>query len=293
MINIERIVIYVVVIALGLILAAAYFLPGGSFEKAKGAFDKTKSYLPDVGIGAQQVQANNPSISQEHHQELTSLKDAIQQTLYSEKRNCFSSYQSFSELGKKGTVVDFEYDAVEGSTHVVIRGGAGGNQVITGENFNIIGMKPCVIAGASTVVDNFDHAFLNNEKEVASSYFTDVNFIRIAYDDPWFGGNENRIAFGDSPEQLSQYYDFEGDGWLFTPDNIIGNKHICFFPTTDGIDRCAARGGVLDDNCFTRNVAVVGQAITDEQIAARAETRLPTKEISIPNLIAEGSLNQC
>lgn len=271
MVNIERLVLYVIVIVVGLILLTQ-FLPDGQFEKAKGAFNQVKNYLPEVGIGAEVLHADKPAISQEHHQSLASLRSAIEKALYSEKRNCFSSYRPFSELEKKGTAIDLEYSAAGGDTKVVIRRGKiGQQQEITDETFNIIGMKPCVIAGDHQTVVNFDHAFLNREEGVASSYFTEANFIRIMYDDPWFGYNENRIAFGNSPQQLSNYYDFEGDGWLFTPDNTVGNKKICFFPTESGVGLCQANRKALDTDCF-------GGA---------------DFQLGIPAQIKAGSLDQC
>lgn len=294
MVNVERLVLYVIVIVVGLILLTQ-FLPDGQFEKAKGAFNQVKNYLPDVGIGVEVLHADKPTIPREHHQALVSLQAAIQKVLYSEKRNCFSSYQPFSELGAKGTTVDFEYNSAGGDTKVVVRrGNIGQQQEVTDETFNIIGMKPCVIAGATSVIDNFDHAFLNREEGVPSSYFTEANFIRIIYDAPWFDSNENRIAFGNSPDQLTKFHDFEGDGWIFTPDINRGNKHICFFPTTDGLASCAARSGLLDDDCFNGGESsnIRGQAIVDEAVA-RVEARQPTEEISIPQLVARGGLDQC
>ncbi|MDO8656072.1 MAG: hypothetical protein Q7K45_02435 [Nanoarchaeota archaeon] len=296
MVNIERLVLYVIVIVVGLILLAQ-FMPGGQFQKVKSTFNNVKSYLPEIGIGAEQVHAGEISIPSEHRQSLVSLQAAIQKVLYSEKRNCFTPYQPFSELGEKGTTIDFEYDAAKMETKVVIRRGKiNQQQEATDETFNIIGMKPCVIAGATSIVENFDHAFLNRAGAF-SSYFTDVNFIRIMYDDPWFGNNENRIAFGNSPDQLTTFYDFEGDGWLFTPDNTVGNKHICFFPTQGWVGgSCSANGNALDPDCFTRTAALVGQAITDEQLALQEEQRQEQRKqtiINIPAFINQGVLDQC
>lgn len=296
MVNIERLVLYVIIIVVGLILLTQ-FLPDGQFEKAKGAFNQVKNYLPDVGIGAEVLHAEKLTIPQEHRQSLVSLRSAIEKALYSEKSNCFSSYQPFSELGEQGTTIDFEYDAATGTKVVIRRGRINQQQEITDETFNIIGMKPCVIAGATSIVENFDHAFLNRESGVPSSYFTEANFIRIAFAAPWLGSNKNKIAFGNSPEQLTTFYDFEGDGWLFTPSNIKGTKPVCFFPTESGMGGCEANSNALDTDCFTRPAALVGQAITDEQLVLREERRQeqrqPATIINIPALVSQGVLNQC
>lgn len=263
---IDRIIIYIIVILVGIVLAAAYFLPGGQFGKAKGAFDKTKSYLPEVVLGQKPLDASSPQIPQQHRDQIISLKNAVNRVLYSEKRNCFAQYTSFSDLGEKGTSIIL-YRNGDG-TDIIVNGGAGGEQEVGREH--LIGVTPCVIAGDSQTVENFDHAFLNREQHVLSSYFTGVNFIHIKFDTSGF--NENRIAFGDSQEMLNQYYDFEGNGWLFTPDNTVGNKRVCFFPTRDygsWLNRCAASGGLLDDNCFSDDT------------------------VSIPSLVQSGSLDQC
>ncbi len=261
---IDRIITYIIVILVGLILTGIYFSPGGQFGKAKGAFDKTKdTFLPDITLGQKPLQGSPPTVPLEHREQLTSLKQAIQHVLYSEKRNCFAQYTPFSELGERGTSLELYYHG--DGTDIIVNGGAGGTQEVSRDH--LIGVRPCVIAGDSQTVENFDHAFLNREGGVQSSYFTGVNFIRIAFDTS--GYNENRIAFGNSPEQLSEYYDFEGRGWLFTPDNIVGDKHICFFPTRDYgniLNRCAASGGLLDDDCFSDDIISIPALIRGENL---------------------------
>src|SRR3989338_5248604 len=102
--TIDRIITYAIVIIVGIVLAAAYFLPEGQFGKAQGAFDKTKdTFLPDITLGQQPLKGSTPVIPQEHAEQINSLKKAISHTLYSEKRNCFTKYTSFSELGTQGT----------------------------------------------------------------------------------------------------------------------------------------------------------------------------------------------
>jgi len=220
---VQKLVFYIIpIIVAGLLLFSYYGGDESAFESLKSGVEGAKEYVPNISIGDKGLSASKPDISTEHKTQLLRLNETIHQMLSSSKQNCFANYGGFSELGEKGASFVMTYS--EGKTKFKVLGGAGGDQLITDLSFEIEGMIPCVIAGSSTITENFENSFLTG-KTIVDNHFMNVNSIIIKTDD---GGitdyTENRIDSGSGPK------DFQDAGFIYTPDN----EHICFFPTVDG-----------------------------------------------------------
>ncbi|MEW5897471.1 MAG: hypothetical protein AB1668_07285 [Nanoarchaeota archaeon] len=203
--------------------------------------------------------AGETAVTAEQSEAVSSLEKSIRRMLASREKNCFVRYGGFPPLGK--TNIDLVYKPEEGKTEMFVRAGTGGLGIIK-ESF-FAGMVPCVIAGEETITLNFERSFLNEkkagEKEIVEPHFNNVMQIKIAENNGGFlGYTENRIDYG------SGFKDFEDAGYLYTPDN----KHICFFPTVDGL---TGKDG-LDDDYLGEN---------------------PFGENSIPKQVGEGRLKSC
>ena len=253
----QKLVLYIIPIIVAAFLLFNYY--GGdesAFESLKSGVDSAKEYVPNISIGDKGLSTSKPTIPAEHKAQLLRLNETINQMLKSSKQNCFANYGGFSELGEKGTSFVMTYS--ESGTKFKVFGGAGGDQLITDLSFEIEGMIPCVIAGSSTITENFENSFLTG-KNIVGNHFMNVNVIALKTDDGGaFGLTENRIDSGSGPK------DFEDAGFIYTPDN----EHICFFPTVDG----GSDADGLDDDFL-------------------GET--PNAATAVPRQVSEGRLKTC
>ena len=265
----QKIVLYLIPIVALIFLIFVYY--GGdeaAFNKLVNIADDAKDYIPNITIGADKLGSGQTILPQLQKQQVDSLKRAINSMLTSEHKTCFANYNGFSELGEKGVTITMTYNAAEDKTIFTFLGAAGGQQLLTGSTFEIPGMKPCVIAGSSAVVKNFDSSFLNTlfweQKTIVANHYSFVNSISIKTDDGGYTGyTENRIDYG------SGFKDFEDAGYIYTPDN----EHICFFPTVDGNNVCdGSNEDGLDDDCLGADL---------------------NEDISIPRQVLERKLLTC
>ncbi|MBI2668532.1 hypothetical protein HYX14_01690 [Candidatus Woesearchaeota archaeon] len=237
MVAAEKLVLYAIAIITGVIIIGIFFVPeSGALEKVKAASLKAKEFLPK--IGAEELKAGAVEIPAEHWQQIRKLKEAIE-TMKAGDGGCFLNYGGFPPLGEKGTSIVLEHDASKDATIISVYGGAGGTQLSTELSLSIIGIVPCVIAGSEDLVKGFEQTYLNpasSQERSTAAYFNPVTRVKIAFDTG--GWDENRIDYG------AGLQDFEGQAWLFTPDN----RHICFFPTVDG---ASSAQGLNDDDLLT------------------------------------------
>ncbi len=249
MVAISKLVQYLILIAIFVIIVGVFYAKTGIFTKTTtGAEEGLGRYIPNITLGADKLKGEKAAIPQEHQKEIAELKNTLQKMLDSEQGNCFIKFGGFSELGEEGTSIEMNYNSLEDTTNIIVLFGKEGKEAVVRENgFSLKGMRPCVIAG-SGIAGNFDRTFLNQEEGAPSSYFKSVDRIRLDFRTE--GVNANRISFGEHAQELNNFHDFEGHQWLFTPHSAKGRKEICFFPTTDGLLNCAARGDLLDDDCF-------------------------------------------
>ncbi|MBT3298631.1 hypothetical protein HN385_06900 [archaeon] len=255
--SIEKIVGYVIPIAVLVFLMIYMYGGTGALNDAK---EKILNFADKfVDIGKEEISAQ-ASVTSNQKTELSNLKNALQKMVNPTYcgSNSFLKYSGLTDFGKDDNLeISFSYNG--SGTNVLVKGGASTAQFISSENFFVEGMVPCVIAGSSLVTQNFDNKFLNMEGSASSDYYSAVNSIVITFNTD--GLNENRIKFG------SDFIDFEGHEWLFTPDN----KHVCFFPTKDGNLGCDGDNGFLDDDCLIDT----------------------TETTSIPYKVNHGMLNKC
>lgn len=189
-----------------------------------GIFTKVKDAVKSV-IGTEAMNVTTVKLSSEQSISMNSLEKAINGMLKDFKKHkkpCFEKYQKLPSLEKNDVTIKFSYS--QGKTSMIIEKGT--ESRLIEDIKEIPGMVPCVIGGkvnGEEVSENFYYKFLEpNPEKVKGDFYLPVNEIKIAYDTS--GYNENRISFGGGG-----FADFEGDGWLFTPDG----KHVCFFPTHD------------------------------------------------------------
>jgi len=234
--GVTKIVLYLIPIAFLVLAFWFYYSPEQGFDKLKTVVKGIQDYVPEISGFGDKINATPVDIPPEHKQAVNSLTDSINLMLKSPNHNCFHQYNGVQELGEYGTSLIFEHS--EGKTTLLVYSGADSRQLITDLTTDFEDMIPCVIAGSSAITKNFDQRFLNDKTE-SSNYFNPVEKITIAYN--LEGLNENRIDYGNG------FKDFEGQFWLFTPDN----KQICFFPTIDGDANCdGSSPDGLDDDCF-------------------------------------------
>jgi len=239
------------------VLALLFGGPASLFEKVKGAILGAKDYLPSFSVGLQEQKAE-VSIPDEHKAEIANLKKTISSMLGQGKENCFAHYTKFSDLGEKGTSLQFKVE--NGKTFLTVSGGSGGKQVITDLSGEVPGMKPCVIAGAGGVSKNFFTHFIQGNKEQIYPYYQPVNSLTIFYTTS--GINGNRISIPD----LDLESHFDDNGWLFTPDG----EQVCFFPTISTLFYRYSDSGIASDWLNEKG-----------------------RSQSIPNRIAAGEPKQC
>ncbi|HLD40238.1 MAG TPA: hypothetical protein VJB13_03785 [Candidatus Nanoarchaeia archaeon] len=220
MVEVTELVKYFVAIIFGILVIMGLFVFGGEgmVGKVKEAILGLKDFLPKFSFGLEEQKAE-VSIPDEHRAEIVKLKQTINSMLGQGKENCFAQYTAFSDLGEKGTSLQFK---VEGDkTLLTVYAGAGGKQIMTDLSGEISGMKPCVVAGTSRVSEHFFKHFLQGKQDLIYPYYQPVTSLTIFYTTS--GNNGNRISVPD----LDLENHFDDNGWLFTPD---GEK-VCFFPT--------------------------------------------------------------
>lgn len=246
MVNIGELVMFIVIIATGLLLALGYFFGDESlFGKAKGATDKIKDV---VSIDAEQNIGTTPSIPEQHRTELAAFHAALDKAAQSPDHNCFVTFPQLSALGEEGTSLELHYDTSQDQTNANVYSGAGGKQVIADQSFVVKHMKPCVIAGIGggrNVAANFLTHFVEGGI-LYEPYYLTADTIIIKYSNLWnrLGGNTLTVpSFG------KEYVNDEGDNFhsnlLFKGrDNVV-----CLFPTNknsddeDGFDERYFAGG--------------------------------------------------
>ena len=236
----------------------------------------------DAGFGVEEVLADEVSISAEHKKEIDSMSAAFKSMLRDELAdNCFHHFSGFTSFDNQIEIIMVE---VGEDVSVEIKGGPEAKQV--NDRYTIEDMGLCVVQGDNGEDSNFYHRFLKDDTldpilyqnevpfDVTGPYFKEVSSLIISFDSPWLDVNKNRINFGEG------YVDFDGDDWLFSPDN----KNICFFPTTRGGNVCQAgtqTGGFIDNDCFEDKSGDLS-SIVDE----RYKTTIPYRS-------QHGSLNSC
>ncbi|MFH1405775.1 MAG: hypothetical protein ABIG52_00990 [Nanoarchaeota archaeon] len=250
--------------------------PEGGFNKVADV-EKLKKYLPNESlIGADKIEATPTVLPAEHLLAIKSLKNAINATLQSSKKDCFTDYGQLPDLGHRGTSIEFRYE--NGKTIMSVYGGVDGRKLIPELTTEFNEMVPCVIAGSNDVTKGFFKKFINKEEGVTSGYFSPTNYVRLFY---WEGEgytagvggcrNGNRIMTM-PPSEENWFYDqgpnkycdnLEDGGRFFSPDN----KHICFMPT-NWADNADEHG------------------IDNDYISS-------TENKGIPNRISRGELTQC
>ena len=176
----EKIAMYTLAIVALIVLIIG---PAGVFGGVKDVFSALGDY---VSIGEEKIEAAELTISKEHDDQITSLKNAIKKIGRTNETDCFYPYEEgFTDL--KGVSLSFDYDPKTKSTHLRIFGGAGGQQFIKDEV--ISGVKPCVIAGSEGIVFEFSNRFLKKPfKEEEGDFYRDapyykeVDSLSIRYD---------------------------------------------------------------------------------------------------------------
>lgn len=270
-----KIIMYLIPIIVFVLLVMYFFAPSsGVFEKFQGAGEKASAFLPNISVGADKLKASTPGVDSVHKQEILKLKNTIE-SMKGKKGPCFANYGGFTDLGEYGTSLQLTANN-NGGTDFTVLGGKGGKQVVTDLGFTIQGVNPCVIAGNSEVVKNFNDLYLNDKsweeksKQFGVEHYTLVNGITIKYSTSKVHSNGNRIGVSSFPDNVVNdvYNNFNEGGYLYTKNG----KDICFFPTVLGNNICdgSDKDG-LDDDC-----------LIDQ-----------TEDISIPRQLKEGKLKQC
>lgn len=154
----------------------------GGFGSVKDAVNDTLSFVGQF-IGAEQIQAEVPTISQDYRGTLRELRETLEQMrrvpenvlppeLAARFANgCFANYGQFPPPGtnvpfgafpplgegnRQSVSMEMRFDDggtsddhSDDKTEVFVRGGAGGRQDIPEESFVLEGVRPCVVAGSS------------------------------------------------------------------------------------------------------------------------------------------------
>ncbi len=219
---VNKLIAYVIPIVVLVVIVVFLYGEAGAFEKVKGAFNKTKSYLPDVSIGAEKLQAETPTVPEPLRTQIINFRGTVESLKKNPKTNCFQNYGGFSPLEGKAALT-LSYIPAGEQLFVRVLGGPGTKQDVTELSFTIDKMKLCVIAGGS-YPKRFEQNFLTPGGS-KQPIFNEVSTITIAWDTGGIiGSSENRIDHG------TGFKDFEAHQWLYKPDG----EHVCFFPTVDG-----------------------------------------------------------
>ena len=234
------------IIALLVILTA--LLPGGLLDEVTDNV-VSNDLIEEIEYDDNGLQL--PMVPQAHQEKITRLKETITKMLTSKEETCFGNYGGFPNL--KLTSIQISYDNVEDKTKFTIYGGAGGKQLRRDLSFEIERMRPCVIAGTSSVTNNFEESFLNTkkweEKNIVSGHYTPASNIEIKYSEDKDDGNVIRVPqFG--PKVVNdESNNFQDAGIIYKPTP----GSICFFPTVYGDLFGDCDGGDkegLDNDCL-------------------------------------------
>ena len=271
---------YMLAIIVGVLLMVWLFSPTGSFPRLR---DTMKSITDSVSVGASEIKAETPTISEKHQEELSILEKTLRSMAASTKENCFRYYDGFSALGEKGLSIKIEYNAPDDKTYVQVSN-FNGRQILTDKGFSIEHIRPCVIAGNEMITSNFDQQFLNGhlngqDRNIPVQY-TDLTRKGLIIQE---NSGVNKIDYG------TGFYYFAGHQWLFKLDK----EHICFFPTAIGEEHCktGAVGKGLEGD--------VDPTICVRSCKGSAEEGLddtcfdPKVEQGIPYQIEHGTLETC
>src|SRR3989338_828886 len=221
---------YMLAIIVGVLLIVWLFAPSGSFPQLRGIVSGIKD---SVSVGAPELTAENPAVSEVHQKELSALQSTIRSMIESPAENCFESYDGFTKLGEEGMKLEIKYDSREDKTYFDVWGGIGGKQKVTDSSFTVDHVRSCVIAGDETITSNFDQRFLSETDKTVPVEYKIADLVIAEDDGGIFRFTRNRIDYG------SSFQDFEGHQWLFKPDS----GHICFFPTVRSATIWSCEGG--------------------------------------------------
>ena len=237
----SKIIYLIIPIVFLLIVIVAVFSESGQWEDLKEAVQSVievgEKVLPDVSIGLKEQKADS-SIPAAHSEAIKEFTSVIRGMLGKGKENCFAQYK-LPTLGEKGTSLNFVLSGDK--TVLKVRGGSGGDLIITDLSTEFSSMVPCVIAGSSYNVKVSDHFFDffisdDSQKQLISPYYKEVSALTL-----FDTGGGNRIHVRDFATGVvnNQDHNLDNEGWMFTPDG----QHVCFFPTNeynnadeDGID---------------------------------------------------------
>ncbi len=211
---------------------------GGLFPTAKEKFNvMVDLFVPEITVGERALKAGRTTLEGSTLESADSLKKTLE-ALASAKTgtNCFAKYNPFTtDMGDDvgSASILFNYDESHDLTHVVIYK----RKEVVSSEFDVKGMKPCVIAGydgGSYVARNFYEGYL--KKDISSAqkpYLFPLDTMQIGYSQDYRNGNRLSILQllrGGTPDPEvvnDRSRNFEDGGLLFKgPDN-----ELCFFTT--------------------------------------------------------------
>ena len=218
-----KVVFYLIPILLLVAVTMVFWAQGGAWEDMKDVVTGLKDNVySSVGFGTEIVTAD-VSISSEHTQEIEALVSTIQEM--QGKEECFAKWDGFSDLGEEETSITFEQLGED--TRMMVRGGDGGENIITELITDFENMKPCVIAGINNHQGlAFLEYYLEGGDSLYPGHYNPVNSIQFYFEGGILTNDGNKIVVTELG--ITQNDNFKSDGWLYTPDG----ENICFFPTT-------------------------------------------------------------
>jgi hypothetical protein len=229
----SKIVFLLIPLLFLIVVVFIFFAESGAWEELKDTINGVDEFVPDLGLGLDELQTGDVSIPPEHEAQIRKLSDTINQYLLGNKENCVANYGGFTELGDTFVMIDQIQDKM-----VMRVGGAGpaGKLLATDLRFEF-DAKPCVIAGkegSTDVTERFYKWAVDRDwLTPPSPYYKEVRSIKMHYSTKTFrNGNHINVKEFDPEPVNDQSDNFEDNGWLFTPDG----KHICFFPTNKATD---------------------------------------------------------
>ena len=234
-----KLIFYLIPVVVLILLIVIFYSPGtGAFERLKNIASGAEKYVPNVSIGAEEMEAQQPSIPENQRQAIVSFKEALERTAASSQVNCFTKFNGFPPLGEEGASLVIIPIPSEKVMSVRV---TGVKQTITDLNFEVQGIAPCVVGGGTEYTEKFYRNYLYPSLTAEDSFepiYNDVPRIIIQ----WDGGGLLESAANRIQYDNTGFHDFKGHRWLYKPDA----GHICFFPTDSST---SALG--LDDEFFT------------------------------------------
>src|SRR3989338_7138089 len=113
-----KIILYIIPLIVMLLLGFFYFGPSGALDKLKDSTEGLKDYVPDVGIGADQLTAKEAGVSAEHQQALSTLKTNLEKITKS-TGPCFAYYTKpggLPNLKEQGISITLSYNPTKDET---------------------------------------------------------------------------------------------------------------------------------------------------------------------------------